>query len=125
MIYLFNLDPCPKPRQTQADRWKKRPRVMRYREFADQLRAQAGEQSFQLPGKGAEYQFGISMPASWSEKKRKRMDGTPHEQKPDLDNLLKAVWDALLGEDCAIWHIERVQKVWSRKGYIGIRIHNP
>lgn len=121
MIYVFHVDPCPKPRQTRADKWKKRPRVMRYREFADSLRAQAEGQGFKLPNAGAEYAFGLPMPASWSEKKRKRMDGMPHEQTPDLDNLLKAVWDALLGQDCAVWQVERVQKTWSRKGYIGIK----
>ena len=35
-------EPVPKPRQTQADRWKQRAPVVRYRQFADLLRLYAG-----------------------------------------------------------------------------------
>lgn len=32
----YIITPVPKPRQTQADKWKQRPAVMRYRAFADE-----------------------------------------------------------------------------------------
>jgi len=34
--------PIPKPRQTRRDKWARRPCVLRYREWADQIRAAAG-----------------------------------------------------------------------------------
>ena len=35
---IYDITPCPKPRQTQSDKWKKRPPVLRYRAFADEVR---------------------------------------------------------------------------------------
>mgnify|MGYP003335082307 FL=1 len=43
--------------------------------------------------------FGI--PASWSRKKRTSYCGLYHAQKPDADNVVKAVLDALT--DCEVW----------------------
>ena len=36
---IFRVTPIGKPRMTQRDRWKKRPPVVRYHAFKDQLRA--------------------------------------------------------------------------------------
>ena len=44
----------------------------------------------------------FEMPKSWSEKKRLEMFGNPHTQKPDGDNIAKAVCDGLNG--ACIWH---------------------
>ena len=41
------------------------------------------------------------MPASWSKKKRASHAGQYHAQKPDADNVVKAVLDALT--DCYAW----------------------
>lgn len=79
-MITYPITPVPKPRQTRADKWKQRPAVMRYREFADQVRA-AG---ITLPDCGALVTFYIPMPKSWSKKKRARADGTPHQSKPDV-----------------------------------------
>jgi len=35
----YKITPVPKPRQTRSDKWKQRPCVMRYRAFADEVRA--------------------------------------------------------------------------------------
>ncbi|HHE6457291.1 TPA: RusA family crossover junction endodeoxyribonuclease, partial [Proteus mirabilis] len=32
---VFNIEPVPKPRMTQADKWKKRPPVLKYFAFKD------------------------------------------------------------------------------------------
>ena len=61
----------------------------------------------------------MPMPQSWSNKKRDEMRHKPHQQKPDIDNLIKAVLDALLEDDCAVWMVEAC-KVWSDKGGIEI-----
>jgi len=58
------------------------------------------------------------MPASWSKKKRALMNETPHQAKPDIDNMLKAVFDSLLTDDSGIHTIIEVRKVWGEKGAI-------
>lgn len=57
------------------------------------------------------------MPKSWSGKKRAQMAGKPHQQRPDRDNLEKALLDALFSEDCAVWD-GRTTKVWGETGQI-------
>jgi len=41
-------------------------------------------------------------------------------QTPDLDNLLKALLDALYGQDCFIWNIGNIQKIWGQTGAIEV-----
>jgi Holliday junction resolvase RusA-like endonuclease len=111
----YDITPVPKPRQTQSDKWKKRPCVMRYRAFADEVRLK--KVKF---GNGDSLIFGLPMPRSWSAKKKALIEGTPHTQKPDIDNLLKALLDALYGNDSHIWHIGGLKKFWSYEGYLTI-----
>jgi Holliday junction resolvase RusA-like endonuclease len=63
------------------------------------------------------------MPESWSRKKRALYDGQPHQQKPDLDNLVKAVLDAIYGDDSGIWDTHS-QKRWTSeaKGYFTVDV---
>jgi Holliday junction resolvase RusA-like endonuclease len=58
------------------------------------------------------------MPASWSKKKREEMDRQPHQNKPDLDNLIKAFKDALLSEDSGVWKYGEMEKRWATRGFI-------
>jgi Holliday junction resolvase RusA-like endonuclease len=46
------------------------------------------------------------------------MVGRPHQQKPDLDNLLKALVDACYQEDKGIWNYGELKKLWDYKGSI-------
>jgi Holliday junction resolvase RusA-like endonuclease len=112
---IIGIDPVPKPRMTQRDKWMKRPVVMRYREYCDKIR----ELGAQVPESGAHIEFCIPMPKSWSKKKREEMCGKPHQQKPDVDNLLKALLDALYEDDSGVWDI-RVTKLWSDSGKITV-----
>ena len=69
--------------------------------------------------------FCLPIPASWSKKKRNDMLRRPHCQKPDLDNLAKAVLDGLLpviGDDCRVWQFEVLRKIWAETGGIWITI---
>lgn len=50
-------------------------------------------------------------------RKRAAMDGQPHQQKPDLDNLTKSLLDALFEDDSHIWDA-RTSKVWGETGMI-------
>lgn len=92
--------PLGKPRMTRRDKWKQRPCVMRYRAWADKAREAAGE----LPKNiiGLSWVAYLPMPKSWSKAKRERMRGQLHQQKPDRDNIDKAILDALLKSDCGV-----------------------
>lgn len=93
---------------TQRDRWAKRPAVMRYYDFCDELRLRyKGD----LPA-SLGLEFYIVMPKSWSKKKQAAMDHQPHQQKPDIDNLCKAVMDALAPDDSYI-HLLHAAKYWT------------
>lgn len=111
----YDITPCTKPRQTRADKWKQRPCVMRYRAFADECRAKG----VKIEQSGQKITFFIPMPKSWSKKKRAEMNMKPHQQTPDVDNLLKAVLDATHKQDCAVWSIW-AEKRWSDCGAIEI-----
>jgi Holliday junction resolvase RusA-like endonuclease len=60
------------------------------------------------------------MPTSWSKQKKEAMNDQMHQQTPDLDNLAKALFDALFENDCQI-HDVRLSKVWGHTGRIEIR----
>ena len=109
----YKITPTAKPRQTRADVWKKRPCVMRYRAFADQVRAMGVE----VPESCSRITFIIQMPKSWSKSKKKEMMGSPHCQKPDIDNLCKALLDAIYDDDSVVWDIS-LRKVWGDEGGI-------
>ncbi len=113
----FQIDPVPKPRMTQSDKWRERPAVMRYWAFKDELQRQANEQGFTLPDRFGVI-FYLPMPLSWSKRKRSQMLGKPHQQKPDNSNLLKALEDVLLpDDDSRIW-FTIIKKVWALEGAI-------
>lgn len=106
-VLILEVAPVAKPRQTRADVWKKRDCVMRYRAFADKLRL--------LCPKPPESPLAICfwMPVSATMRKSRGCpkEGDPHRQKPDLDNLVKALLDALWEDDSGIWGI-RAEKRW-------------
>ena len=112
----YRLTPVPKPRMTQADRWKKRPAVLRYRAFCDEVRALG----IQLRPTGDRVIFILPMPKSWPKKKRAEMLGQPHQGKPDADNMLKALWDAVHQEDKHIFHADAL-KFWGEESAILIQ----
>lgn len=113
---VFNVTPCPAPRMTRADAWKQRPCVLRYRAYRDQVRLEARRLGFTLPAV-LHITFVLPMPASWSAKKRTKLNGTPHQQKPDRDNLLKAFQDSFDGDDGFVWD-GRTTKRWGETGKI-------
>jgi Holliday junction resolvase RusA-like endonuclease len=119
--YWIKITPVAKPRQTRSDVWKKRPAVVRYRAFADNLRAEAKRTGFEPSGDGMEMIFFLPMPKSWSESKRQKMWHKPHQQKPDLDNLVKSVLDALCADDCFVWQL-KASKRWAHEGVLNILV---
>ena len=113
MSICIDASIVPKPRMTRSDRWKNRPCVLRYWDFADVLRAAAAAQNFEL-GDRIKIEFHIAMPKSWSKKKRSEMECRPHKNYPDLDNCIKSCADILKKEDKTIYEITAT-KSWSRE----------
>ena len=100
--------PMGKPRMTQRDKWKKRSCVERYHAFCDSLRAQV-----KAPASAGDVSWVayFPMPKSWSKKRKAAMKGQPHRQRPDRDNIDKAILDALFKEDSGIY-TGRLAKYW-------------
>lgn len=114
----FDIDPIGKPRLVKSDIWSGRPAVARWYTFKDNLVLQAKRKKYEVPDE-LMIMFYISMPESWSTKKRTLYNGKPHKQKPDIDNLLKAFLDALVKNDSTIYKVA-AKKLWARKGSIDV-----
>lgn len=114
----FNIEPIGKPRMTQRDKWKGRACVLRYNAFKDYLRLNKGD--FILSDKYSVLCC-IPFPKSYSKKKCKELFLKPHQEKPDKDNIEKALMDSPLriDDDKKIFD-SRVKKVWSYKPAIFI-----
>lgn len=115
MKQIIAINPHPKPRMTRSDKWNKRKCVIDYFAWKDELRLAIPNEvppEFRII-------FTVPMPKSWSKKKRTAMLGQPHQQRPDLDNYLKAFLDAIFEEDGHIWNVHAV-KVWGNTGAIAI-----
>lgn len=110
----YPITPVPAPRMTRADRWKKRPCVLRYFAFKDEVRLRKVTLE-----SGHEITFHLPMPNSWSAKKKATMNGRPHKQKPDIDNLYKALSDSIYEDDSHISSIS-IKKRWAYEGGITI-----
>jgi Holliday junction resolvase RusA-like endonuclease len=106
--FVYVGDFMGKPRMSRADRWKHRDCVDRYFGIKDEVLRQA--KGFVL-GDSFSVTFYIAMPMSWSKKKKTELLGKPHQQKPDLDNYVKALNDILMIDDSSIWYTEAT-KVW-------------
>lgn len=111
---IYNIKPVPKPRMTISDKWKKRDCVMRYIAFKDEIKLRMVELN------NYDYIiFGLEMPNSWSQKKKNEMVNKPHQKRPDIDNLIKSLFDALYIEDSHIYAYQS-RKYWAEKPYIYI-----
>jgi Holliday junction resolvase RusA-like endonuclease len=119
---ILNITPVPKPRMVKSDAWRKRKCVLAYWAFKDNLNILAKNAGLNdLPANDFHVIYRLPMPASWSKKKAAEMDGKPHQQRPDCDNLQKALQDCLCKTDEHIWDF-RVTKLWAETGSIEIRI---
>ena len=118
--------PMAKPRMTRKDQFLTKLRtfrterdarraemLQRYFDWCNGVRAQAGLRGKLVLTRGVRisvYVF-LGMPMSWSQKERTAMVGAPHLVKPDADNFLKGLCDALFENDQMIYH-KRIEKRW-------------
>lgn len=116
---VYPILPIGAPRMTRADAWRfpVRDCVSRYWAFKDEVRLRGVSLE-----NGDGVVFVMPMPTSWSKKKKAQMCGSLCKSKPDLDNLLKALMDALFLNDAHIAELRKLRKEW---GYTGeIRIYH-
>lgn len=113
-----------KPRQTRSDKWRKRPCVMKYREWADLARFSVLSQVGTLPPADSITHMRMvayfEPPKSLSKSQRLAMLGTLHRVKPDGDNIIKCQ-DALFEQDSAI-PSGSYEKRWDRTARLEITI---
>lgn len=104
--------PVGSPRQTQRDKWMKRPCVVKYRDWCSKARASVGPGTEKL-NLFTEVSFIAYMefPKSYSVNKRADLTRQPHHQKPDIDNIAKALFDALFEDDKVIYKLS-AEKRW-------------
>lgn len=107
--------PIGKPRMTQRDKWQKRPCVLAYRSYADNLRAIVPKILGEVDCYALDIIAHVAVKPSWSDKKKAAKIGKPCRSKPDADNITKSVADALFDDDSGIWD-ERCRKYWCAQG---------
>lgn len=108
--------PVAKPRMVRSDRYKKRPVVLNYWAFKDRIIHQAKQQGFKLSN-AYKVTFVMPFPEKLAEQKKVEYEGKPHQIRPDLDNMLKALNDCLMAEDSEV-HYVSCRKIWGRVGKI-------
>ena len=127
-LWHIPVAPCPAPRMTQRDRWKKRPCVQRYHHFRDGINRFLREHAINhssLPERFTAV-FYIPFPKSKSKKWKKANVWEGHKAKPDTDNRVKAFLDAWFRDadtdDSHVWDVRGV-KVWCPEGQGAIEVY--
>ena len=102
-------------------------RIERYNQYKIDLLSLCKAKGFTLPAQGLCITFYIPVPKSWSGKKKKLYHGTLHQSTPDIDNLMKATFDSLTGEDKYIGHLGGICKRWVNfeTGWIEFEVIEP
>lgn len=98
---------------TQRNKWKVSPPQARYNAFKDLVALNRVE----VPESGFHAIFVMKIPSGLKPEEKEERLYQPHRFKPDSDNLLKALYDAVHKEDSHIWDA-RVSKIWGRTGKI-------
>jgi Holliday junction resolvase RusA-like endonuclease len=116
---FFYFSPMGKPRMTQRDKIPKfqSKYVKRYFAYKDEMKRQAKKLDY-VVGESLSMLFFIPMPKSWSKKKKDLHRNKKHQQKPDLDNLIKAWKDIHCEDDSYVWEYGKMRKIWSDEGKI-------
>ena len=106
----YDITPIPAPRLTRGSLWT--PQAKRYAAWKDDVR----RLGIKIPESGAHIIFNMPVPACG-----KNRVGKPHQQTPDIDNMVKALLDAVHDNDAHIYDI-RATKRWAAKGSIVITL---
>lgn len=96
----------------KPDGLKRKKRLEKYNDYKSSLYELAKLNKFDMPPNGLCISFFIPIPKTWKKWKKKLMHFKPHQQKPDLSNLLKAFEDSLVTDDSFIYHYGGLAKYW-------------
>lgn len=107
--------PVAKPRQTQSDKWKQRPCVIRYRAWADRARECMFWEMNTVSVTAGRMDIVAYFPIPKSVTKPEVLHGAVHMKKPDADNVFKACADALCRNDQMI-HTASIKKRYDDGG---------
>lgn len=124
-VTTIPVTPCPAPRMTRSDKWRidpyhpnpkkrQRPVVTRYYEFKDAFKFYLKQNSITLTEE-LDITFILPLTDSWPKKKKAIHAGQKHQQRPDIDNMCKAIMDAEGVEDGFV-HTIKANKVWGLVG---------
>ena len=115
---VLDITPIPAPRLNANSRFnpKKKPIFDRYMQWKQDIQILALAAGWK-PTDEIRVVFVVPMPKSWPKKKRLDMDGQPHQQTPDRNNLTKALEDALYHNDSRVWKSSE-EKRWGARGQI-------
>lgn len=95
----IEIEPMAAVRMTQNDKFK--PSARRYLTYKNLMGNIFNNRMKRIPPLDAPVEvnlvFHISIPPSYSLKKRRELVGQPHTKKPDLDNLIKGFYDSANG----------------------------
>lgn len=120
------------PHALSVEELQRKRRIEKYNAYKLELSAIAKELRFELPHAGFAIYFFLPMPASMlrSKKKSLAMHLQPHLVKPDIDNLLKGVFDSLKKMDQHIYHLAGIGKFWTKDApciefHTGLSVYDP
>lgn len=137
---IFNITPQTNVRATQGDRIffriprdRLRPaglsrllRLERYNDYKISINALGKQHRFVLPEQNVHIIFYIPVPKTWKKYKKEEMHMKLHQSKPDIDNLVKAVFDSLFTEDKYIADFRATKKWVNQKhGWIEFIVSTP
>ena len=109
MIIIIPGEPAAKPRMTRRDKWLKRPATARY--WAWVAKAQKIELKDHDPLRIIVSAY-FGFPKSYGRKRQEYLKGQFHRKRPDGDNVLKAVVDALWKDKDQRIAVKTIIKRW-------------
>lgn len=122
---LIKISPQTHVRSTQSDAiffripehkllpsgLKRKRRLQKYNAYKIAVRDYCDLNSIVIPESESHIIFYIPVPRSWRPSKKALHHLQPHQSKPDLDNLIKALKDAVMKEDKSVWDY-KLTKLW-------------
>ncbi len=102
-----------KPRMTRRDVWLNppRPAIAKYRILQADIEEFTLKSKYTLPD-AFTVDIYLPMSESWSNKRKAALNGTYHQFKPDVDNVLKALMDCMKKNDETVCDVH-IRKFWS------------
>lgn len=126
--FLIDIKPMGAVRMTRNGKWMNES-ALRYlaykKDIGWQIRTQMCEMDVMKSALAVKATFILPIPQSWSKKKQISAIGTYHTSKPDIDNLVKGLFDALNG---VLWEDDnrvvdmKAEKIYGEKPGIKLEV---